>query len=156
MNEAQSQGLKHMLTPETVRARLTADNWEVAADLVGNLLVEAGTVEAIYVTAMKDVLREMGGYAVLAPGIVLLHARPEQGVIHPTFGLVTLNKAVPFGNEQNDPVDIVFAFGAVDKEGHLQALKELAGILSDEATIQRIRSAADDGELLRVLHTHSN
>ena len=37
------------------------------------------------------------------------------------MSLVRLASPIEFGSEANDPVDLVFAFGAVDKEAHLQA-----------------------------------
>jgi PTS system ascorbate-specific IIA component len=58
---------------------------------------------------MRRVLQELGPYAVIAPGIALLHARPDDGVLAPCLALITLSRAVEFGSEQNDPVDLVFA-----------------------------------------------
>jgi len=140
--------LATMLTAETVRARLSVASWEEAARAAGELLLAAGSIEPNYVEAMINVLREMGPYAVIAPGIVLLHARPEDGVLSPCLALVTLSTPVPFGHSENDPVDLVVALGAVDKQAHVAALQELALLLADEAALQRIRDAQNDQELL--------
>lgn len=143
--------LAKMLAADTICVNQTVSNWEQATDLVGNLLVSAGTVDGRYVDAMKRVLQEMGPYAVIAPGIVLLHARPEDGVRDPTFGLATLKEPVPFGNPANDPVDLVFAFGTTDKESHIHALKELANILSQPDLVKRIRTAEKPEDILEIL-----
>ena len=145
--------LLDLLTEWTVQAQQSVTAWEQAADRVGKLLVDAGTVEQRYVDAMKQVLRDMGAYAVIAPGIVLLHARPEDGVIEPTFGMVTLATPVPFGHPDNDPVDIVLAFGAVDKQAHITALQQLAKLLMDPVAVERIRTASDDQELVSVIRS---
>jgi mannitol/fructose-specific phosphotransferase system IIA component (Ntr-type) len=145
--------LRGMLTEETVRARISAASWEEAVQAVGGLLVSAHAIEERYVEAMKRVLREMGPYAVIAPGIVLLHARPEDGVCRPCLGLITLATPVPFGHRENDPVDLVIALGAVDHEAHVAALQELALLLSDGATLQRIREAVDDRSLLLAIRS---
>ena len=145
--------LLDLLTESTVQAQQAVTNWEEAADRVGKLLVDAGTVEPRYIEAMKQVLREMGAYAVIAPGIVLLHARPEDGVIEPTFGMITLATPVPFGHPDNDPVDIVLAFGAVDKQAHVTALQQLAKLLMDPNAVERIRTASDDQELVSVIRS---
>ena len=139
--------LASLLTDETVRARVHVVSWQEAVDRVGGLLVGAGAVELRYIEAMKLVLREMGPYAVIAPGVVLLHARPEDGVRRPCLALMTLATPVPFGHSQNDPVDLVVALGAVDKQAHIVALQELARLLMDQPTLERIRSAQDDGAL---------
>ncbi len=140
--------LEDMLKPETVRANITVDSWQQAADTVGRLLVDAGMVEERYVEGMKRVLEEMGPYIVVAPGVALLHARPEDGVLRPCIGLLTLTEAVEFGHSKNDPVDIVLAFGATDKNSHICSLKQVAERLGDPEAVKRIRSAKSD-EVLR-------
>ncbi|MGQ9686921.1 MAG: PTS sugar transporter subunit IIA [Thiobacillaceae bacterium] len=142
-----------MLTDRTVRARVTVASWQDAAEAVGRLLVDDGAIEPRYIEAMVGVLRDMGPYAVIAPGIVLLHARPEDGVRRPCLGLITLSPPVPFGHSENDPVDIVIALGAVDKQAHIEALQGLALLLSDTAALQRIRAADDDNALLAAVTT---
>jgi mannitol/fructose-specific phosphotransferase system IIA component (Ntr-type) len=139
------------LTGRTVRARVAVASWRDAVDQAGQLLVDAGLVEPRYVAAMGRVLSEMGPYAVIAPGIVLLHARPEDGVLQPCLALLTLSTPVPFGHSENDPVDLVLALGAVDKQAHVAALRELALLLGDDTTLARIRAAADDVALLSAI-----
>jgi mannitol/fructose-specific phosphotransferase system IIA component (Ntr-type) len=139
-----------MITLETASAQARVESWEIAVDRVGTLLVAAGKVRPSYIPAMKRVLQEMGPYAVIAPGIVLLHARPEDGVLEPCLGLVTLATPVPFGHSENDPVDLVFALGAVDKQAHIAALQQLAGMLGDAETLEKMRQAKTDQELVDV------
>lgn len=154
-NNLGSQGLNlaTFLNEKTVRARVQVRSWEEAVEYVGRLLVEAGLAEDRYIGAMKRVLRELGPYAVIAPGIVLLHARPEDGVIEPCLGLITLAAPVEFGHRENDPVDIVFALGAVDKQAHISALQALAQMLMDQETLLRIRAAPDDLALLDAIQS---
>lgn len=153
MSEPRLPGMDALLRPETTRARLSAESSQVAVRLVGDMLVRAECVEPRYVDAMARVLRELGPYAVLAPGAVLLHARPEDGVRRACLGLVTLTGPVEFGHRDNDPVDLVFALGAVDHDGHLQALRELAVLLMDEPRLAEVRAAADDETLLAALRS---
>ena len=136
--------LEDILRFDTVRARIRVDSWQDAADVVGRLLVDAGLVEERYIEGMKRAVREMGPYVVVAPGVALLHARPEDGVLHPCIGLLTLVDAVEFGHSTNDPVDIVLALGATDKNSHIDALKQVAERLGDPQSISRIRSAGSD------------
>jgi mannitol/fructose-specific phosphotransferase system IIA component (Ntr-type) len=150
-NSLNTSSLSALISKETINAKVEVKNWEEATEVVGKLLVSAGKITPDYITAMKQVLKEMGPYAVLAPGIVLLHARPEDGVIKPCLGLITLVHPVPFGHSENDPVDLVFALGAVDKQAHITALKQLAEMLGDSVKLQEIRSAPDNSSLLKTL-----
>ena len=150
-NSSETFQLSSLISDETVRAKVSVKDWEDATETVGKLLVSAGKITPDYVNAMKRVLKEMGPYAVIAPGIVLLHGRPEDGVIKPCLGLITLIDPVPFGHSENDPVDLVFALGAVDKMAHISALQQLAETLGDPEKLQAIRSASDDSSLLKIL-----
>jgi ascorbate PTS system EIIA or EIIAB component len=140
------------LDERTVRANVGASDWKEAVERAGALLVAVGAAEPRYVDAMQAMFEEHGAYAVIAPGIALPHARPEQGVVRPGLALVTLTSPVEFGHATNDPVDVVIAFAAVDKSMHVQALQQLAGLLGDEPTVERIRAATTDGELLEAIH----
>ncbi len=150
---SQLPDLHTLLTAQTVRAKIAAATPDEATEQVGWLLVATGSIEERYIEAMKRVLREMGPYAVIAPGIVLLHARPEDGVREPCLALATLAQPVSFGHSENDPVDVVFAFGAVNKHAHIAALQQLARLLMDEQVMQRIRAAEDDHTLLAVIQS---
>jgi PTS system ascorbate-specific IIA component len=154
--EEQEFRLITLLNEHTVRARVAVADWEQATEAVGQLLVDAGKIDAGYIEAMKRVLKELGPYAVIAPGIVLLHARPEDGVLSPCLGLITLTKPVEFGHSENDPVDIVLALGATDKKTHISALQQLAMLLGDEKGLELIRSAPDSRTLLENIHTWAN
>ncbi|MEM4666305.1 MAG: PTS sugar transporter subunit IIA [Thermofilum sp.] len=86
-----------------------AENWEEAVRLAGKLLAADGIVEERYVEAMVQVTRELGPYAVIAPGVALPHARPEDGAKEVGLSIVTLREGVNFGSP-NDPVYIVIGF----------------------------------------------
>jgi len=102
---------------------------------------------------MKQNILLLGPYIVLMPGVALLHARPEDGVLRPCMGVMTLMKPVEFGHPTNDPVDVIVVFGATDKRSHIDALRVLAERLSDPHIIERMRVAETDAELLTLLVT---
>jgi mannitol/fructose-specific phosphotransferase system IIA component (Ntr-type) len=141
-----------MILRETVRCKVMVQSWEEATTCVGKLLLDARKILPGYINAMKQVLKELGPYVVIAPGIALLHARPEEGVIEPCMGLITLSHPVPFGHSQNDPVDIVIALAAINKDAHIASLQHLAEMLAKPEVLEAIRSAQNDLELFEVLN----
>ncbi|MCJ7569818.1 MAG: PTS sugar transporter subunit IIA [Anaerolineales bacterium] len=143
--------LKEALNAQTVKAKVAATSWEQAVEAAGMVLVQANLVEPRYIDAMKKTLRELGPYSVIAPGIAMPHARPEDGVIQTGFSLVTLVKPVTFGNAENDPVDILLAFSASDKERHITALKEISVFLSNDGLVRKVRTANSNDQLLDVI-----
>ena len=72
--------LRNLLTEKTIQLNVEAKNWEQAVRMGGQLLIDNGFVESRYVDAMVKAVKEMGPYIVIAPGIAMPHARPEEGV----------------------------------------------------------------------------
>jgi len=96
-------------------------------------------------------VEEFGPYVVLIPGMALPHSRPEDGALKAGFSLITLATPVAFGVPENDPVDLVISFAAVDKVAHVEALRALTGLLADEPRLALIRAARTDEELLAAV-----
>jgi PTS system ascorbate-specific IIA component len=143
--------LSEHLQPHLIRVGVTVDDWKEAVRVAGGLLIEAGACEPRYIEAMIEAVGQFGPYMVLAPGLALAHARPEDGVLEIGMSLVTLDPAVEFGSEANDPVKLVIAFGAVDKERHIGMLQELALFLDDEKRRERLSQAASVEEVLSMV-----
>src|SRR5258706_1592614 len=114
--------LKDLLTPETLRLRVHVTDPMHAVQKAGELLIASGGVEERYIEAMQQSLQINGSYMVIVPGVVLLYARFGDGVKRPCMSLLTLDPSIAFGNEDNDLVSLAIAFGAVDRQKHLQPL----------------------------------
>jgi PTS system ascorbate-specific IIA component len=113
-------------------------------------LVAVGAVEDRYVDAAVAAVETQGPYMVLAPGVALAHARPEDGAVALGLSVAVLAEPVSFGHPTNDPVDVVLAFGSPDRDQHVGLLAALArqlraGLLDD------LRTAAGDEDACRLL-----
>jgi PTS system ascorbate-specific IIA component len=122
-----------------------------AIRIAGDLLVQEGKVEQAYVESMVHAFHELGAYFVIAPRIALPHARPDETVKEVCLSLVRLKKSVVFGHTKNDPVQLVCAIAGVDKKAHIQMLRELASILSDELKLKEILEAENTQQVLSVI-----
>ncbi len=143
--------LRELLTAERVATKVRVDNWEHAVRAIGRLMVDSGVVEERYIDGMIHTAKELGPYIVIAPGLALPHSRPEDGVLEPCMALITLDPHIEFGNPDNDPVDLVIAFGAVDNEQHVEALRDMATILSEPGNLEALRAAETKEEILEVM-----
>ena len=144
--------LKDILQPETIMINAHAETWQEAVELSGRLMLNAGCIKPSFIDAMLDMVRENGPYVVIAPGIAMPHARPENGALRTCMSLVTLDSPVEFGNPENDPVHIVIGLAATDNSSHLDALSELVDILGDKEKYQAIleaRTVKEIGTLLK-------
>jgi len=129
---------------------VSARDWVEAVKLAGKLLAESGVVEERYVEAMVRVTEELGPYAVLAPGVAMPHARPEDGAREVGLSLVVLREGVNFGSP-NDPVYVVIGFAAKDKTSHLKVLQQLAEFLSEPGVVEELRKVRSEEELKSLL-----
>ena len=102
--------LQDLLSEDNVSFHYPAETWEDVIRHGGQLMVDAGFTEPTYTEAMIDVVRDMGPYIVLAPGLAMPHARPEMGAKQVGTALVTLEKPIDFGSPENDPVSVAVFF----------------------------------------------
>jgi mannitol operon transcriptional antiterminator len=151
MGKGRQPVLKEVLRPGNIALDVEVGDWEEAIRAAGALLVKAGQVEERYVDAMVRVARDLGPYIVLGPGFALPHARPEDGVKALGIAMVRLRTPVKFGHQQNDPVDLVFALGAVDHGMHLKALMQLSELLGNEQAIMKLRTAPDVASVVSLI-----
>ena len=124
--------LEDLLSEDNVSFHYPAETWEDVIRHGGQLMVDAGFIEPTYTEAMIDVVRDMGPYIVLAPGLAMPHARPEMGAKQVGAALVTLEKPIDFGSPENDPVSVAIFLCAPNKDEHIQLLTDIATLFEDE------------------------
>lgn len=124
--------LQDLLSEDNVSFRYPAETWEDVIRHGGQLMVDAGFTDPTYTEAMIDVVRDMGPYIVLAPGLAMPHARPEMGSKQVGAALVTLEKPIDFGSPENDPVSVAIFLCAPNKDEHIQLLTDIATLFEDE------------------------
>jgi PTS system ascorbate-specific IIA component len=130
--------------------RVPAASWPAAVRAAGRELVSLGAADEHYVERCVAHVEADGPYIVVAPGIALAHARPEDGAIALGVAVAVLDRPVEFGHPANDPVDIVFAFCSPDRDAHVGLLSALARQLA-AGLADRLRSAADGTTAARFL-----
>lgn len=125
------------------KTRVPVTDWEHAIRAVCEPLVQMSAITRHYADRCVALVHENGPYIVLAPGIALAHARPEDGARELALGAITLQTPVAFGHESNDPVDVVLVFASPDAQMHVGLLASLARHLTDGLG-ERLRAAASD------------
>jgi mannitol/fructose-specific phosphotransferase system IIA component (Ntr-type) len=143
--------LRELLRPQLTDVNLKVNDWQDAIRAAGRLLVEDQAAEPRFIEAMIQVAKDLGPYIVVAPGIALPHARPEDGVLKASMAMITLEPPIDFGNERNDPVYIVVALAAKDNEQHVEGLAEMAKVLGQPNLVEDLKHAQSRDELLSIM-----
>lgn len=147
--------LADVLTSDCIRLNVACDHWKEAVKAGTDLLLEKNCIEPNYLEAIIHHHETFGPYMVVAPGIVLAHARPEDGAKKVSISLVTLKRPIVFGNITNDPVKVVFTFATTDNKGHLALLANLMELLSNEEDIKMIMSTNQVSTVLNIIKQYS-
>ena len=143
--------LREILTESLIELNSAASRKEEAITAAGELLLANGLIEPQYIKAMLENVEKNGNYIVIAPGIAMPHARPEEGAKKIGMSIVTLAQPVVFGHKTNDPVRLVIGLCAVDHESHLKALAELIELLMKPQAVENILTAKSKKEVLHYL-----
>ena len=143
--------LTDLVKKESVLVDGPAANWEEAVEKAARPLVEDGSIEPRYVDGMIRTVKELGPYIVIAPGIAIAHARPEEGANKTALGLAILRDPVPFGNKANDPVRLVITLAAPSNAQHVKALGRMVELLSDPSCSDGILNAKSVDEVYSYL-----
>ncbi|WP_258319374.1 PTS sugar transporter subunit IIA, partial [Klebsiella pneumoniae] len=104
-----------------------------------------------HIEAILQSHKELGPYYVLAPGLAMPHARPEQGVLRNGLSLLHIKEGVSFGSTENDPVYVVIMLCARSGNEHITMIGELAEIFSDQQKLHRLLNADDSKAIQAVI-----
>jgi PTS system ascorbate-specific IIA component len=143
--------LSDALSAAAIALNESQPNREAVVRRSGELLAAGGRVDPEYTDAMLAALEEFGPYIVLAPGVALAHARPTHAVHGVAFSVLTLDPPVAFGHAENDPVRLVIGMAAPDDESHIEALRQLAELLGNDAQRERLMAATTAQEVLALI-----
>lgn len=106
--------LSRWLNDTTIQLAKGMDDWQQALAYCARPLLETGVITPDYLEAIQEQHRQLGPYFVLAPGLAMPHARPEEGALATGLALLKLEHGVVFGSAEHDPVDLIILLAAAD------------------------------------------
>lgn len=139
---------RRVLEKQAILLDVTAKDWEHAVRICGEILVKMGKVDPSYVDAMINNIHELGPYILIAPGVAMPHARPEDGVIQEGISVVVLKEEVAF--KPGKEVKVLIGLAALNSESHIDILQKIAEVISKEDSIKRLENATEYDEILQL------
>ncbi len=143
--------LSTWLTDRTIMLCESVEDWPQALELCASPLLNAGVITSDYLTAIVAQHHKLGPYYVLAPGLAMPHARPEEGAKDLGLSLLKLKQGVSFGAGEFDPVDIIIMLAAPDKNSHIAMISALAELFSSDKELARLHSATTREEIKKII-----
>ena len=149
-----------LIANNSIKLNQSANSWQEAIKIGTDLLVASGAVEPRYYDNIIKMVGEMGPYIIIAPGLAMPHARPEDGVKKTAFALVTLKEPVMFEGE-DEPVRLLITLAGSDNNQHTQGLMEITEMLDDPdsetgVNLDKILNCKSAEEVLSVIEKSLN
>ncbi|MFW0765185.1 PTS sugar transporter subunit IIA [Trabulsiella odontotermitis] len=135
----------------TILLEETVADWKQAVELCACPLLDSGTITPDYVTAIITQHQKLGPYYVLAPGLAMPHARPEEGAKGMGLSLLKLKQGVSFGAGEFDPVDVIVMLAAPDSHSHIEMISALAALFSSEEDLLQLHQAKSQEEIKTII-----
>ncbi len=143
--------LEQILDLKMIDLNIEANSWDDSIKKAAIPLIDNNKITDKYVDNIINAVHELGPYFVIMPGVAFAHARPDESVIETCISMITLKNPVKFNQKQNDPVKIVFVFGAENGADHLEALQDIAKFLMVEENIDFLVNATNKEAVLERL-----
>jgi ascorbate PTS system EIIA or EIIAB component len=139
----------------SINLQAQAADWKAAIKLGTDMLIASGAVQPSYHDAIINSVEKLGPYIVIAPNFAMPHARPEDGVNHTAFALVTLQQPVYFEGEE-EPVDVLVTLAGSTSDEHMEGLMEVTQILEDDDSetgvdLDKLRRCRSKDDVYRVI-----
>lgn len=145
--------LEKMLDSDMIQVNQSANTWREALLCSASPLVSSNRVDEEYVESMIKTVQELGPYMILLPEVAFFHGPPSDHVKEICLSLTLFKEKVVFEEWKGVEIKAAFAFGAKDKESHMELLSQLAMLLQDETFIELLRTNASKEEVLRKINT---
>jgi len=123
--------------------------WQEAIRISGRELIEAGSIEKRYLDCIISQLLYYGPFMFLMQGIILAHAKPEDGVKEMDVSMTIFKNPVYFSEYYQ--AKIVITLAVEDQSKHLQILNDIMTIFEEGNNIESISSMNSEKEILYTM-----
>ena len=139
--------MMNILSTDKVKMGATVSNKEEAIRLAGQLLVDAGHVEAAYIEKMLE--REAALSTFMGNGIAIPHGTNESKSLVKSTGLsiVQIPNGVDFGD--GNIANLLIGIAASGNE-HVELLTNIAMIISEDENVEQILNAKSANEIIEI------
>lgn len=140
------------LPAENIQIVDSVSDWKQAITLSARPLLAKNAITEGYIDAIFNSHQQLGPYYVLAPGLAMPHARPEQGAIKNGLSLLHIKQGVSFDADENDPIYVVIMLCALSGDEHINMITALADIFSDDERLSALLNAASMEAIQTVIN----
>ena len=143
--------LKDLIDKTAIIRDDESEDWETAIRKASIPLIKSKKILPEYPENIIKGAKIHGPYFVVAPGIAIPHARPEEGALEEALGISILKTPVPFLNSPNNPVKYLFTLSMTSSQGHLEALAQLVELLEKREFLEFLDSSKNSDDIFNFI-----
>ncbi|MCH5463938.1 BglG family transcription antiterminator [Levilactobacillus tujiorum] len=126
--------------------------WDAAVHQLFRPLEKRDIVQSRYADQIIKTTIKRGPYMVIKEGVMLAHAKPEDGVNKLGMSLLILKKPVELNIKgQVRKLRVLFGLAPVDREIHMRALGQLLALLQNNILYQKLLVANEVAQIQQIL-----
>ncbi|WP_010097383.1 BglG family transcription antiterminator [Ornithinibacillus scapharcae] len=145
--------LGDLIHHETITLVDSIDSWDEAVRLSAKPLLELEKIEERYIDAMIRYCKE-DSYIVIAPGVAIPHAAPEDGANEVGMSLLRIRNGISYTNDYK--IHLIIAISAVDKQQHIHALMQLMNMVGSEKDRVSLINADSINTVYEIIQKYTN
>lgn len=142
-------GFLEALGGEQIEVVKESCSWQDAIRRAGTQLLHKGTIEPGYLDCIISQIERYGSYMAIAPGLLLAHAAPGDGVKRLDVSMTVFGEPVLFPDERE--IRVIITLAAEDQEKHLKILRDIMNIFSEEKHVEKAAGLRKKEEILEYL-----
>ena len=155
MNKRGGSLLKDLIDKTAIIKDDESEDWESAIRKASIPLIKNKKILPDYPENIIKGAKLHGPYFVVAPGIAIPHARPEEGALEKALGISILKKPVSFLDSPNNPVKYLFTLSMTSSQGHLEALAQLVELLEKKEFLDCLDKAKNSETIYKFINEWS-
>lgn len=143
--------IANLLSPERISLRNDIRSKKRALEEISSMLASGANIEANAIfTSLVN--REKLGSTGLGSGVAIPHGR-VRGLDGSVGAVLRLSNGIDFESSDGQPTDLVFGLVVPEEctEQHLEILRSLAEMFTDDEFTQKLRNAQSDQALFDLL-----
>ena len=139
------------LSEDHILMDVDVTDWKEAINICGNLLVNDNSIKSGYIEDIIKTINIFGDYMILAPLVVMPHAKANKNVLLTSMSLIRTKEPILFGKTKKH-VQLFIILAAKDHTCHIMALKELMFILDSTIGINLLLKSKDKYDLIHNIN----
>ena len=141
-----------LLDKRSINLNASPKSKNEALDMAVSLMAKSGKINDVESYRRKAYAREEESTTGVGEGIAIPHGKCD-AVNAPGLAAMVIRDGVDFDSLDGEPVKILFLIAAPNTEDnvHLDVLSKLSVLLMDEEFVEKLMSAADPDEFLKII-----